>query len=267
MPRLARLESLHHPGPRKLAALSILCLLTGCGPQPGAAPASLAQVSAAALEGAPPTQQSDILPGSKGERPGILPGSKGDRNHLASLEVELHLPLAEGFSLAQLSAQDTTAWQAELDGQKAVRLRLLQTRQLTGEQALTFVLEDLAPLKGASLHELVFYSESGTLQSAGLIPALSEPRTRLAEPLSSETLASWMIAREIQQNAPLQQFDPARLKALRSAPETADLSQELKTLYRQSKGKADPRKAVKVLAKARDAAQKLTDKPIKDKGI
>lgn len=190
---------------------------------------------------------------------GILPGSKGDRSHLDSVELELNLPLETAFTLAQLTRQEAENWSIEVDGKRPARVRLSSARPGGDGQLLTFVLEDVSVLTHARVHELVIYSADGVLQTAGLMP-LPANQTRAPEALNSQTLAEWLIARELLNGKPLQKLAPEVLVQLQTTPEAQTLTQDLKDLYRQSRGKADPRKSAKAEAAARAAAQKQAEK-------
>ncbi|MEZ0372637.1 MAG: hypothetical protein ACAI44_26340, partial [Candidatus Sericytochromatia bacterium] len=180
----------------------------------------------------------------------------------ARLEVQVRVQAADVFTVQQLSDEGPADWSAEVNGVKAGRTRLLGTQQLGEELLLSFGLEELTFLPDASFQDLTFYSAAGILQSAGLIPAQDFSQERLPTPLSGQTLAIWMIAREYaqQQHLAPQGLGPEVLGQLGGLPEVTSLEQALQAFYLEHKGKADPRNAEEIASEAGTGAQKLAEK-------
>ncbi|MEZ0370352.1 MAG: hypothetical protein ACAI44_14780 [Candidatus Sericytochromatia bacterium] len=191
-----------------------------------------------------------------------MPGSKGDLQLKARLEVQVRVPAADAFAVQQLSDEGPAGWSAEVNGVKAGRTRLLGTQRLGEELLLSFGLEEIPLLPDAPYQDLSFYSAAGILQSAGLIPAQDFSQQRLPSPLTGQTLAIWMIARNYaqQQHVAPQGLGPEVLAQLNGLPEVAQLEQALQAFYLEHKGKTDPRKAAEIASEASTGAQELEEK-------
>ena len=194
---------------------------------------------------------------------GILPGSKGDRKHLAALEVQLQLPAlaSADFAIKALAVPPALdRWTATVDG-KQVGLSFQAATEVEGEVLLSFVLSDVG-IAETGMQEFLFHAEDKVLQAAGLVPRLGREQKRLSAPLTSESTAVWMIARNYQKGKgkALQDLTPEQFALLQALPEVKTLAQSLKQLYRQSKGKADPTKSEHLNAQADQGSVKLDQK-------
>lgn len=259
----------------RLSRLIFLGLLTACGGDPHSLNSSPnAQPSTAVVAGALdsksqilPGSKGDpthILPGSKGDRTNILPGSKGDRSHIAALEVQLRLPEI-GFQTAFVIQSEPTPaqWSVHLDSQ-VVKSRLIKVRTEGADAIIYFALENLE-VESLNTHEIIFASSDKVVQAAALLPALKPEQTSISEPVTPQTTATWLVADEYQRKkgAKVQELNADELKILSGLPEITVLTEQIRDLYRSSKGKANLAKAdqvLKELAKAVSQAEQKIDK-------
>lgn len=239
------------------SALSLsVVMLASCGGQSTQLPAdSPSAVTAGLVTDAP------ILPGSKGDRNHILPGSKGDRSHIASLEVQLRLPEI-GFETAftTLAEQKPAQWTARIDA-LPVKTRLIKTRIEGGDAIIYFALEEL-DVERLSTHELLFVSPEQIVQAAALVPEFQPGQVSISEPVTTQSTAVWLIAEQYQQQkgAKVQDLSPEDIKTLTSLPELPDLAQQIRDVYRSSKGKSDFKKAEQILKKLEQVVRKADEK-------
>lgn len=238
-------------------ALSLsVVMLVSCGGQSTQLPAdSPSAVTAGVVTDAP------ILPGSKGDRNHILPGSKGDRSHIASLEVQLRLPEI-GFEIAftTLAEQKPAQWTARVDA-LPVKTRLIKTRIEGGDAIIYFALEELN-VESLSTHELLFVSPEQIVQAAALVPGFQPGQVSISEPVTTQSTAVWLIAEQYQQQkgAKVQDLSSEDIKALNSLPELPDFAQQIRDVYRSSKGKSDLKKADQILKKLEQVVRKADEK-------
>ncbi len=254
--------------------LAIL-VLTACSADPNTLTSSPAtQPSTAVIAGALDSNSqilpgskgdpSHILPGSKGDRTNILPGSKGDRSHIAGLEVQLRLPEI-GFQTAFVIQSEPTPaqWTVHLDSQ-VVKSKLIKVRSEGADAIIYFALENL-DVENLNTHELIFASSDKVVQAAALVPALKPEQTSISEPVTPQTTATWLVADEYQRKkgAKVQELKADELKTLSGLPEITSLAEQIRDLYRSSKGRANLAKSdqvLKELAKAVSQAEQKIEK-------